>query len=285
MKMILRLLFPLVLATGCSDDDRLVQRLTAEDLVITNCHTVRDSADRYARETGAYPTSFRRDWLQNPFTGKLTQPVSSRLAEDPGETGYASYWNGGKYAGYVITGFGKTGEIFRLYANYPDSLHGLDSLVMANCYVVQAAAEAFAVENGGVYADDLGGDATAAGNTVVDFLPGGALFENPYTHALTEPVDGAAASPGETGYADIKDASGTQVGYKITAHGAGWVVFTIENQGTREIVLRSAARGGQCERIASPCRRTERRSCRYRCRTIASDNLHGATRGSAATGS
>ena len=127
----------------------------------------------------------------------------------------------------MITGFGKTSEIFRLYRNYPDSLIALDSLVIANCYIVQAAAEAFAAENNGVYADDVGVDATPAGTTLMDLRPGGTSFENPYTTWLTEPVAGAAAWPGSNGYVDMKDASGTQVGYTITGYGAQWIIFTI----------------------------------------------------------
>ena len=114
-----------------------------------------------------------------------------------------------------------------LSKNYPGSLVELDRLVMASCYTVQAAAEAFAAENNGVYADDVGVDATPAGNTLIDFLPGGANLENPFWKALTEPVDGLYNNPGATGYADMKDASGTPAGYTITGTGTQLIIFTI----------------------------------------------------------
>jgi hypothetical protein len=42
---------------------------------------------------------------------------------------------------------------------------------------------------------------------------------NPFTRANTEPVDGAAANPGETGYEPVLDGSGANVGYIITGMG------------------------------------------------------------------
>ena len=226
-KSLILLVLPLLLAGGCGDDNRpFAGHPSLEDWVIANCYDVRDSVEAYAAKNGDYPSSFTRDWLYNPSTFALTEPTRS-YAINPGETGYVSYWVGGKYVGYVITGFGKTSEIFRLYRNYPDSLIALDSLVIANCYVVQSAAEAFAAENNGVYADDVGVDATPAGNTLTDFLPGGASLENPFTTILTEPINGSPYLPGQTSYVDIKDASATQVGYTITGYGAQWIIFTI----------------------------------------------------------
>ena len=98
----------------------------------------------------------------------------------------------------------------------------------SNCHTVQLAAEDFAVQNDGVYADDIGVDATPGGDTITDMLPGGALLENPFTKAATEPVDQAAANPGETGYVDVKGANNVPIGYTITGAGkAGNVIITL----------------------------------------------------------
>ncbi|MCZ6765335.1 MAG: hypothetical protein O7D32_00245 [bacterium] len=227
-KSLILLVLPLLLAGGCRDDNRPVTPVAGppslEDLVIANCYAVRDSAEAYAALNGEYPQDFPDYWLYNPFTGNLDEPKPFP-AFNPGGTTYLSYHPGGKYVGYLIMGFGETGEIFRLYRNC--SLVAFDTLVTADCYTVQAASEAFAAENNGVYADDVGVDATPAGNTITDLLPGDTLLENPFWKALTEPVDGAAALPGSTGYVDFKDASGTAAGYTIDGLGAQQTIITI----------------------------------------------------------
>ena len=63
-----------------------------------------------------------------------------------------------------------------------------EDLVIANCYTVQAAIEAFAAENNGEYPSDLY-DRSLAGNRLLDLLPGGTRLENPFTKKLTEPSD------------------------------------------------------------------------------------------------
>jgi hypothetical protein len=86
----------------------------------------------------------------------------------------------------------------------------LDELVVENCRSVRAAAEAYAAQNGGE---------NPTGRTVQDYLPEGRLLENPYTHAITEPVWGAAAaSPGQTGYVCIL--YGESRGYTIDGIGS-----------------------------------------------------------------
>jgi prepilin-type N-terminal cleavage/methylation domain-containing protein len=99
----------------------------------------------------------------------------------------------------------------------------------SNCHTVQLAAEDFAVQNDGVYASNVGVDTTPGGDTITDMLPGGALLENPFTKAATEPVDAAAANPGESGYVVIVDASGTNVGYNITGFGKTALVITLSS--------------------------------------------------------
>ncbi len=98
----------------------------------------------------------------------------------------------------------------------------------SNCHTVQLASEDFAVQNNGVYAADLAAT-TPNGDTIVALLPSGLLLENPFTKAASEPIDGAAATPGQTGYVVIQDASGTNVGYTITGFGKDAMVITLSS--------------------------------------------------------
>ena len=95
-----------------------------------------------------------------------------------------------------------------------------------NCHTVQLAAEDFSIQNGAVYADDVDADATSGGETIMSMLPGGAALDNPFTKAATEPINGAAATPGQTGYAPITQ-NGVNVGYTITGYGKYRVILTL----------------------------------------------------------
>jgi prepilin-type N-terminal cleavage/methylation domain-containing protein len=105
-----------------------------------------------------------------------------------------------------------------------------EAAVKSNCHTTQLAAEDFAVQNDGVYAADVDADSTPAGQTITDMLPGGALLENPFTKAATEPVNAAAAQPGESGYVPIAQ-NGVNVGYTITGCGkeAGTTIITLSS--------------------------------------------------------
>ena len=106
-----------------------------------------------------------------------------------------------------------------------------EARVKSNCHAVQLAAEDFAVQNDGIYADDTDTDATGlGGETILDLLSNGALLENPFTKAVTEPQSsGAAANPGETGYEPFVGASGLNVGYTITGFGHSAIVLSLTN--------------------------------------------------------
>lgn len=89
-----------------------------------------------------------------------------------------------------------------------------DAAVKSNCHNTALAAEDFAVQNAGFYSDTVGplrGFFTDPVG-VAGFLP------NPYTQGLTEPVDGTAASAGQTGYVVVVQ-SGANVGYWISGFG------------------------------------------------------------------
>ena len=107
-------------------------------------------------------------------------------------------------------------------------MHAKEAAVKSNAHTVQLTAEDFAVQNDGVYASDVGTDTTPVGLTILAMLPGGAMLENPFTKAATEPVDGVAANVGETAYAPITQ-NGVNVSYSITSVGrtAGTILLTL----------------------------------------------------------
>jgi len=226
-----------------------------DELVIRNCLLVRDAAEAWAAESGgAYPTDpeIRNTsghtlvdflpggvYLVNPFDGMRDEPRYLCYG-NPGETDYLYYDGYGcgecgldecGHDGYMITGFGESGEIFRITRNWPDELAELDSLTVANCLVVRNAVERFAAENGGEYPADLAAR-TLLGHTVVDLLPCGTLLPNSYLCVRIEPNNCQAVNPGEIGYVvTMEDDHCT--GYWITGYGRNELVFTVGKNGSR----------------------------------------------------
>ena len=88
--------------------------------------------------------------------------------------------------------------------------------VIANCYIVQAAADAYAAENNGVYPTHISDD-LPDGRTLIDFLPDAEGLVNPYTGVVSEPTNGSASQAGSTGYAP-RSSIGTH-GYQIEGMG------------------------------------------------------------------
>jgi prepilin-type N-terminal cleavage/methylation domain-containing protein len=105
-------------------------------------------------------------------------------------------------------------------------LRAREALVRENCHTVQLAAEDFSVTNLGNYPTDLS-DTSPAGRTLIDLLPGAQRLQNPFTAARSEPVDGAAATPGQVGYAPILDGNGIPRGYVVTGRGHSADVATM----------------------------------------------------------
>ena len=95
-----------------------------------------------------------------------------------------------------------------------------EASVKSNCHTVQLAAEDYAVQNDGVYSGVVA--------NLTALLPSGALLQNPFTRAATEPVDGAAATSGQTGYAPIAQ-GGVNVGYTITGFGKTATIITLSS--------------------------------------------------------
>jgi type IV pilus assembly protein PilA len=98
----------------------------------------------------------------------------------------------------------------------------------SNCHTTQLAAEDFSVQNDGVYAADLSAT-TPGGETIIDLLPQASNLTNPFTKAADQPIDGAAAAAGDTGYLGVDaDGDGTMDGYVIDGMGkAGTVILTL----------------------------------------------------------
>jgi hypothetical protein len=94
----------------------------------------------------------------------------------------------------------------------------LKTKILENCLIVRDAIERFALENGGYYPSDSC-DMTPAVDTFIDLLPEGMLLENPVYLCRIEPVDGAAAIPGQTGYVCAVNSEGQATGYLITGFG------------------------------------------------------------------
>jgi len=105
-----------------------------------------------------------------------------------------------------------------------------EAAVKSNCHTTQLAAEDFAVQNDGVYAANVDADVTPAGQTIMQMLPSGVGLPNPFTKVVDQPVNGAAANPGDSGYVPINQ-GGVNVGYTITGMGktAGTTIITLSS--------------------------------------------------------
>lgn len=114
------------------------------------------------------------------------------------------------------------------YANYIQmNNRAREAGVRSNCHTVQTAAEDFSIQSDGVYPANLAAT-TPGGESIVDMLPGNNPLPNPFTAANTEPVDGPAATKGQTGYLPIVNGA-VAVGYTITGYGEQAIVTTLKN--------------------------------------------------------
>jgi prepilin-type N-terminal cleavage/methylation domain-containing protein len=91
-----------------------------------------------------------------------------------------------------------------------------EASVKSNCHTVQLAAEDFAVQNNGTYAAVVANFAASLPDSDADGVPD--QLNNPFTNVQSEPGDGTAAGPGDTGYLPIVQGV-VNVGYVITGFG------------------------------------------------------------------
>jgi hypothetical protein len=100
-------------------------------------------------------------------------------------------------------------------------------LIVELAYVLQDAAEAFAADNDGYYANSLS-DRNPTGHLMADYYPEpGLLLMNPCLHLRNLPVDGMAALGCEVGYEPVL-MDGYVTGYVITGTDvSGWMIVTL----------------------------------------------------------
>jgi hypothetical protein len=251
-KIYLSILFSaLIGASGCSQDvlEPPDRHLTPEQQqVLDNCRLVEEAAEHFAaRSNGRYPADVADlttggltlidllpggQMLENPITGMNTSPVNGG-ANNPGDVGYIGFRCDVEVTSYAISGVGEVegdrfvmlrrrcnGEVVELIAV---STPTVDDQVLENCFVVQAAAEAYAAGNDGVYAVDET-TPNVEGNTLTDLLPNGELLVNPTTGDTTEPSSGCRHGSGKTRYDDFWEWDNdldqyVQTGYYITGLG------------------------------------------------------------------
>jgi len=104
-----------------------------------------------------------------------------------------------------------------------------EASVKENSHTVQVAAEDFSVQSNGIYPSNLSDVCAASGLTIIDMLPQKSSLANPFTRALSEPVDGAAGTAGQTGYQPVVGVSGAVDGYIITGYGRTTTVLRLSN--------------------------------------------------------
>ncbi len=98
-----------------------------------------------------------------------------------------------------------------------------EAKVKSVAHTTQLAAEDWAVRNNGIYTDVVA--------NLTPLLPNNQLLENAFTGLRTEPIQGAAAGPGQVGIQVIQQ-GGVNVGYTITGYGKD------VNSGDAGIVIR-----------------------------------------------
>jgi hypothetical protein len=109
------------------------------------------------------------------------------------------------------------------------SVAELESMVIANCYILQDALETFKADNDGICPLDIYNDTNDEGVTVIDLLPDGQLLENPFTGLRTEPVDTIATEPGQVGYFQGHAYSWGSPLYYINGYGEHYTIIELSN--------------------------------------------------------
>jgi len=229
----LSILFGLLIGvSGCGTNDPEAPEipLTPEQQLVENCRLVKAAAEQFAAlNDGHYPidnTDLTPDsltlidllpggqLLDNPYSGLRTSPVNGG-ANSPGDVGYIGQRCDATIGSYAITGVGETagdriitirmtcgGELVEWNNDYTPKL---DDLIVENCFIVQAAVEAYMAGNNGVIPPDRT-TPNLEGNTLIDLLPNGEYLVNPVTRNATEPSrDGSPHSIGEISYSELKE--------------------------------------------------------------------------------
>jgi hypothetical protein len=130
-------------------------------------------------------------------TNTPTEPAAPMLSEDTANTGGITMIL--QLHGEEFDQIELRGQMQTQYGLPEIEPQNLVDLIFANGLLVQAAAEAYAAENGGVYPTSTGSQSVAR-HTLIDLLPQGTLLRNPVTGLHDSPVNGMAGQPGQVGY-------------------------------------------------------------------------------------
>ncbi len=103
-----------------------------------------------------------------------------------------------------------------------------DSLLVAQCRLLEDAVEAFAAANDGEYPRNLDSDTLETGESVLDLMTGSGVYINPYTDEETGPVNGQATEPGTIAYEPVT-VEETIYGYTITGFGEESIEVELSN--------------------------------------------------------
>ena len=103
-----------------------------------------------------------------------------------------------------------------------------DSILIAQCRLLEDAVELFSAANDGIYPLNLDTDTLETGESVLDLMPGGGTYVNPYTDEETQPENGQASAPGMTAYEPVI-VEEMIFGYMITGFGEESIEVELSN--------------------------------------------------------
>jgi hypothetical protein len=110
--------------------------------------------------------------------------------------------------------------------NQPLEVLEMEAIVKGNSISLLEAVEQFALDNYGEYPENVDSDTTAAGMSLIDYLPDGEKLINPFTGEKDQPVNTIPSSPGEIGYYKYCPAYNV---YYIQGYGANSLIIGHDN--------------------------------------------------------
>ena len=155
-------------------------------------------------------------FLENPFTGEMTEPSTDTVATEPGQIGYGVLSVLGANQVYAITGCGEDSLVVVL-----ENMKEVETRVIYDCFLVRNTLQNYIETHNGSYPGfDM--------SVLVAELPGGIELRNHITMGRTEPGWGNACNGGEIGIEYLHHVKEYYyAGYEITGCGvvAGHTLF------------------------------------------------------------
>lgn len=229
--------------TSCGEDSKPADPVdgpTPEEIIIQNCHIIKDAADTFAGENeGKYAKSLTDTTLDgntlidllpggklllNPYTGLETEPRS--YASELGEIMYMPTFCVGVAVGYIICTYDDQGEWLYHMFSHSEDFFDEECSVVCGCYHLQNCIVEFAENNDGAFPLDVDTDGDLMGRTLLYYF--NYQYDNPFTGLYTNPINGTASNSGEVGYEPVT-ASDIPVGYIITGYGASELIKEISD--------------------------------------------------------